>query len=114
MAFYGRVLGWTYERSDATRSLAFADSAPIADVFELDETFDDVAFRRALGHAAEVEQRTGPHFMAYSRVRNVRDAVARARFLGGRVALAPTRLSTRGWGAIVKEPQGGYLGLLES
>jgi len=47
------------------------------------------------------------------RVANVKEAAAHAVQLGGRIAVAPSDAEGQGWRAVVVDPAGVHLGLLE-
>jgi predicted enzyme related to lactoylglutathione lyase len=111
-AFYGELFGWTVERRGNV-GLYCSNGAPIASIGVLDEAFDDLAFRRAVGLATDSERRTGPHWMAFCPTRSLEESLGRARFLGGHVAIPPTSLTVGGACALILEPQGGHIGLRE-
>jgi hypothetical protein len=54
-----------------------------------------------------------PVWLLFVRVANVRETVARVVALGGRVVVTPTDEPTKYWRAIVADPDGGHLGLVQ-
>jgi predicted enzyme related to lactoylglutathione lyase len=57
--------------------------------------------------------RARPHWLLFVRVGDVRAAAAKVRGIGGRVLLAPGVERTQYWKAVIADPTGGVLGLVQ-
>lgn len=100
--FYGEVFGWAFETlgSEAQRYILIRhDGKPIGGIFPM-------PVDAAPGSTAE-----WINLMAVSSVKGVTEAV-KAR--GGKVIFPPADLKGRGMSALVADPQGAMLGLVES
>jgi hypothetical protein len=93
--FYGEVLGWSFDPQRGVPECAARRPAPFAG-----------RFRRAARPAAEP-----PWWVTfYARVPDLDAAIAKARALGSRVLVAPTRHGERTI-AVISDPEGHPLGL---
>ena len=54
-----------------------------------------------------------PAWLLFVRVRSVKDAVARAVSLGGRVRVSPSEAPSEYWRAVIADPTGAHIGLVE-
>jgi predicted enzyme related to lactoylglutathione lyase len=54
-----------------------------------------------------------PAWLLFVRVENVKEAVAKAVALGGRVIVAPSDSPTEHWRAVIADPTGAHIGLVE-
>jgi len=54
-----------------------------------------------------------PAWLMFVRVPNVKDAVIQATVLGGRILVAPTAAPTEYWRAVIADPSGAPIGLVE-
>jgi predicted enzyme related to lactoylglutathione lyase len=79
----------------------------------MDDAFDDLAFRRAIGQADSDAGRTVPHWMPYITVRNLGDCLDRCRFFGGRVLISPSAVPIHSPAALMRDPQGAHIGIRE-
>ncbi len=99
-AYYGSVLGYDVlpdGRSDQTDDFVLASGG----------------YSRA--SVSHVPSRPKAHavWLLFVRVAKVKDAVARAVSLGGRVLVAPTDVPTHYWRAVIADPSGAHLGVVE-
>lgn len=112
LSFYTALFGWTAETRGGAVSL-HSDGLPIATVRRMDDAFDDLAFRRAIGQADRDSDRTVPHWMPYIAVRGLNDCLERCRFFGGRVLISPSAVPIDSPTALVRDPQGAHIGIRE-
>ncbi len=93
-AFYGQVLGWTFEDLSGTDyALALVEGRPAA----------------AIGPSHQPG--VAPHFNCYVGVQDADATAARARELGGEVLLEPGDVGTSGRLAVIADPQGASFSL---
>ena len=70
-------------------------------------------FSRASVGPVPNRSKTHPTWLLFVRVANVKDAVARALKLGGKVLVAPSEAPTEYWRAVIADPSGAHIGLVE-
>jgi len=101
-AFYQSLFG--YQIYDATESGDEGEHVILAS--------DDYA-RASVNSAPGEASRRHPHWLPYVRVLDARAAVSKAAGLGGRVLVEPHQDRHGGYSAVIADPQGAPLGLLE-
>ena len=64
---------------------------------------------------APLAEKPGAHpaWLLYVRVDDVKAAAARATSLGGRVVLSPSDSPTKYWRAVIADPNGAHIGLVQ-
>jgi predicted enzyme related to lactoylglutathione lyase len=112
LSFYTALFGWTVETRSGAVSL-LSDGTSIATVRQMDDAFDDLAFRRAIGQADGDSGSTVPHWMPYITVRGLTACLERCRFFGGRVVISPSAVPIHSPVALVRDPQGAHIGIRE-
>jgi hypothetical protein len=70
-------------------------------------------YSRASVSPVPARAKAHPTWLLFVRVANVEDAIATAVKLGGRVIVPPSNTSTENWRAIIADPTGGHIGLVE-
>lgn len=99
--FYGKVFGWTFQpATDANDYTVFAASDRVIG-----------GFYQPLGG---VRQQAGARWLAFAAVRDMRATMARLGGMGFTTLLPATKVPDRGTHAIVRDPQGAIVGLLQS
>ena len=71
-------------------------------------------YSRAAVAAVSSRPKAHPAWLLFVRVASVKDAVARAVSLGGRVLLPPSDAPAEYWRAVIADPSGAHLGMVES
>ena len=111
--FYTELFGWTVETRGGASSF-LSEGTVIATVQQMDEAFDDLAFRRAIGEADGHAGRTVPHWMPYITVHGLDDCLERCRFFGSRVVVSPSAVSIHRRSALVRDQQNAHIGIREA
>lgn len=112
LPFYTELFGWTVETRGGASSF-LSDGTVIATVQQMDDAFDDLAFRRAIGETVG-DAGTVPHWMPYITVDALDDCLERCRFFGGRVVVSPSTVSVHRRSALVRDPQYAHIGIREA
>lgn len=100
--FYSKVVGWKtapYDGGGKPYTMWVAGEQPMGGVMDLP------AEAKALG--------VPPHWMGYIGVADIAATVARAQELGGRVAVPAFPIPTVGTVAVIADPQGAFVSLLQ-
>jgi uncharacterized protein len=113
LTFYRELFGWTVETRGGASSF-LCEGAVVATIQQMDDAFDDLAFRRAIGEASGDAGRTVPHWMPYITVRNLDVCLERCRFFGGRVVVSPSAVSIHRRSALVRDEQYAHIGIREA
>jgi len=70
-------------------------------------------YSRASVTAVPARPKAHPAWLLFVRVANVKETVARAVSLGGRVLVPPSDAPTEYWRAVIADPAGAYVGVVE-
>jgi len=100
--FYTNVIGWTtapYEGTGQPYTMWMAGDTPIGGVMDLPEQAREAG--------------APPNWMAYVSVEDAGASVDRARALGGNIVVPPFEVPTVGTLAVISDPQGAVIALLQ-
>jgi predicted enzyme related to lactoylglutathione lyase len=96
--FYGDVFGWQYEVDDQGYVACYLDGRVHAGMIPMDETWGE---------------HIPPNWAVYILVEDIQATVARVKELQGTVAVPPTPAGEMGEFAVIQDPQGAALTVME-
>lgn len=98
-AFYGELLGWRFESGNQPGyAFIYNGDRMNGGIIEMDAVWGDLP----------------PHWMAYFAVKDIEESVKKVQELGGRISVEITDIPGTGRFAVINDPQGAALTIMES